>query len=128
MPAFEQSRRCAAPLRSVWKLLHDPARVVEWFGDEDDWVEPGEGEIIYHTPAEPHPLPHSLDPRAAQSRVVFSCLTSGILFDWRLAPAGGGCEVHVRVEIPDSWAGYLERERALVGAQLERLAARAEAG
>ena len=126
MPSFSEHGACRAPVRQVWKLLHDPTRIAEWFGDEGDRVVPGDDRITVHTPTEPHPLPHAVDPLKREAQVRFSCLTSGITFDWRLRPEATGCSMSVLVEIPDSWAHYLEPERALVRSQIVRLGAAAE--
>lgn len=126
MPSFREDGTSRAPVRQVWKLLHDPTRIPEWFGDEGDRVVPGDDRITVYTPAEPHPLPHAVDPRTRDTRVRFSCLTSGITFDWRLRPEPTGCSLSVLVEIPDAWAHYLEPERSLVRSQIGRLAAAAE--
>ena len=52
---------------------------------------------------------------------MISCLRSDIVHEWTLSPAPGGCDVAVRVTIPDEESARLDAMRAEVAASLARL-------
>ena len=54
---------------------------------------------------------------------MISCLRSDIVHEWTLSPAAGGCDVAVRVTIPEDEAARLEPVRAEVVESLARLVA-----
>lgn len=127
MPGFEERAVCRAPAEEVWKLLYDPARFPEWWAGMDR-VEGVDGERITRYmeawPSFEYPTRVS---RREDGRIVISCLLSDIVHEWVLEPAGDGCGVCVRVEIPEESAARLEAQQAEMRVSLSRLVARAEA-
>ena len=128
MPTFDDSATSAAPVEEVWKLLYDPARMVEWW-EGIERVEPsGEGDITMYLDGYPDfPMPQELRTAADGRGLTISCLVSYLVFEWRLEPLDAGTRIRVHVEIPEEEAHRLETQRAGVSASLRSLAALATA-
>jgi uncharacterized protein YndB with AHSA1/START domain len=127
MPTFDDETTTTAPVEEVWKLLYDPARLVEWW-DGIERVEPrgtgGKGDMTVWPEGYPDfPMPQDLRTDADGHRVTISCLVSDLVFEWRLEPAGGGTRISVHVEIPEEEAARLDDQRAAVSTSLRSLAA-----
>jgi uncharacterized protein YndB with AHSA1/START domain len=127
MPTFDDATTTTAPVEEVWKLLYDPARLVEWW-DGIERVEPrgtgGKGDMTVWPEGYPDfPMPQNLRTDADGHRVTISCLVSDLVFEWRLEPAGDGTRISVHVEIPEEEAARLDDQRAAVSASLRSLAA-----
>ena len=142
MLTFEDSLTTSAPPRTVWKILHDPARFPEWWagfarieeGEEGDGGLSGFtaflDQSLYQDMDPGRPMAHSVRSDAASDRVVISCLVANIEFEWRLArvEAGGGTRIEVAVAVPDNRAGRFELQRTIIEASIRRLARLAETG
>ena len=128
MPTFDDSATSEAPVEEVWKLLYDPARMVEWW-EGVERVEPsGEGEITVYPDGYPDfPMPQELRTAADGRGLTISCLVSYLVYEWRLEPLDPGTRIRVHVEIPEEEAHRLESQRAGVSASLRSLAALATA-
>ena len=128
MPTFDDSATSEAPVEEVWKLLYDPARMVEWW-EGVERVEPsGEGEITVYPDGYPDfPMPQELRTAAHGRGLTISCLVSYLVYEWRLEPLDAGTRIRVHVEIPEEEAHRLESQRAGVSASLRSLAALATA-
>ena len=128
MPAFDDSATAAAPVEEVWKLLYDPARMVEWW-EGIERVEPsGAGEITIYPDGYPDfPMPQELRTASDGRGLTISCLVSYLVYEWRLEALDDGTRIGVHVEIPEEEAHRLEAQRAGVGASLRSLAALATA-
>ncbi len=90
MPTFDDSATTTAPVEEVWKLLYDPARLVEWW-DGIERVEPhgtdGKGDVTIWPDGYPDfPMPQNLRTDADGHRVTISCLVSDLVFEWQLEP------------------------------------------
>jgi uncharacterized protein YndB with AHSA1/START domain len=134
MPTFDDSATTTAPVEEVWKLLYDPARLVEWW-DGIERVEPhgtdGKGDVTIWPEGYPDfPMPQNMRADADGRRVTISCLVSDLEFRWQLEPlaADDGTRIAVHVEIPEEEAFRLEGQRAAVSASLRSLAALAASG
>ncbi len=141
MLTFQDSLTTTAPPRTVWKILHDPARFPEWwagFARVEEGVEDEGGasgftafldQSLYQDMDPGRPMVHSVQSDAAGDRVVISCLVANIAFEWRLAPAEGGTgtRIEVAVAVPDDRAGRFELQRTIIEASIRRLARVAEA-
>ena len=127
MPEFSERSSCRAPAEEVWKLLHDPARFPEWWAGTER-VEPGDdGAVTRYLDGWPDfPMPTSVA-AGRDGAIVISCLRSDIVHEWTLLPAPAGCDVAVRVTIPDEESARLDAMRAEVGASLARLVEVAQA-
>ena len=128
MPTFDDSATAEAPVEEVWKLLYDPARMVEWW-EGIERVEPtGDAEITIYPDGYPDfPMPQELRTAADGRGLTISCLVSYLVFEWRLEPLGDATRIRVHVEIPEEEAHRLEAQRAGVSASLRSLAALATA-
>jgi uncharacterized protein YndB with AHSA1/START domain len=128
LPTFDDSATSEAPVEEVWKLLYDPARMVEWW-EGIERIEPsGEGDITIYPDGYPDfPMPQELRTAADGRGLTISCLVSYIVFEWRLEPLDPGTRIRVHVEIPEEEAHRLEAQRAGVTASLRSLAALATA-
>ena len=128
MPTFDDSATSEAPVEDVWKLLYDPARMVEWW-EGVERVEPsGEGEITVYPDGYPDfPMPQELRTAADGRGLTISCLVSYLVYEWRLEALDPGTRIRVHVEIPEEEAHRLESQRAGVSASLRSLAALATA-
>ena len=128
MPTFDDSATSEAPVEEVWKLLYDPARMVEWW-EGIERVEPsGEGDITIYPDGFPDfPMPQELRTAPDGCGLTISCLVSSLVFEWRLEPLDPGTRIRVHVEIPEEEAHRLEAQRAGVSASLRSLAALATA-
>ena len=128
MPAFDDSATAAAPVEEVWKLLYDPARMVEWWEGIERVDPTGDGEITIYPEGYPDfPMPQELRTASDGRGLTISCLVSYLVFEWRLEPLDDGTRISVRVEIPEEEAHRLEAQRAGVSASLRSLAALATA-
>ncbi len=128
MPAFDDSATAAAPVEEVWKLLYDPARMVEWWEGIERVDPTGDGEITIYPKGYPDfPMPQELRTASDGRGLTISCLVSYLVFEWRLEPLEDGTRISVHVEIPEEEAHRLEAQRAGVGASLRSLAALAAA-
>jgi hypothetical protein len=129
---------CRAPAIEVFKILHDPARIPEWWAGVER-VETGpDGAVTRYTREWPdfayptavvRPItgpPGAGDGQSAPGAVRISCLLSDIVHEWTLAPHAEGCTVQVRVELPEAEAGRIDAQRAEVGGSLAGLVALAE--
>jgi uncharacterized protein YndB with AHSA1/START domain len=128
LPTFDDSATSRAPVEEVWKLLYDPARMVEWW-EGIERIEPsGEGEITVYPDGYPEfPMPQSLRTAGDGRGLTISCLVSYLVYEWRLEPLDPGTRIRVHVEIPEEEAHRLESQRAGVSASLRSLAALATA-
>jgi uncharacterized protein YndB with AHSA1/START domain len=128
MPTFDDSATTAAPVEEVWKLLYDPARMVEWW-EGIERVEPGgDGDITIYPDGYPDfPMPQELQTTADGRGLTISCLVSYLVFEYRLEPLDPGTRISVHVEIPEEEAHRLEAQRAGASASLRSLAALATA-
>jgi uncharacterized protein YndB with AHSA1/START domain len=134
MPTFDDATTTTAPVEEVWKLLYDPARLVEWM-EGIERVEPhgtdGKGDMTIWPDGYPDfPMPQNLRTDADGKRVTISCLVSDLVFEWRLEPLTDdeGTRIGVHVEIPEEEAFRLEDQRAAVSTSLRSLAALAATG
>lgn len=127
MPSFSDVAVSRAPVEEVWKLLYDPARFPEWW-EGIETVEPSSGGYTMFPRGSPDfPMPHTL--RSDGRRVVMSCLTSDLRFEWRLEPTpDDGTRIAVHVEIPEAEAHRLQTQQAAISASLRSLAALPERG
>ena len=118
-------------MEEVWKLLYDPSRMTDWWeGVEriDDSGHDGKGDITIYPDGYPDfPMPHELRTAADGRGLTISCLTSSLVFEWRLHPLDPGTRISVHVEIPAEEAHRLEGQRGGVSASLRSLAALATA-
>jgi uncharacterized protein YndB with AHSA1/START domain len=128
LPTFDDSATSEAPVEEVWKLLYDPARMVEWW-EGIERVEPsGEGDITIYPDGYPDfPMPQTLRTAGDGRGLTISCLVSYLVYEWRLEPLDPGTRISVHVEIPEEEAHRLETPRAGVSASLRSLAALATA-
>jgi uncharacterized protein YndB with AHSA1/START domain len=128
MPTFDDSATTAAPVEEVWKLLYDPARMVEWW-EGIERVDPGgDGDVTFYPEGYPDfPMPQELRTAADGRGLTISCLVSYLVYEWRLEPLGDDTRISVHVEIPEEEAHRLEAQRAGVSASLRSLAALATA-
>ncbi len=128
MPEFSERSACRARAEEVWKLLHDPDRFPDWWAGTER-VEPGDGgEVTRYLDGWPDfPMPTAIATRRDGAAVVISCLRSDIAYEWALAPAPEGCEVAVRVTVPEQEAARLDAVTAEASASLARLVEVAEA-
>ena len=128
MPTFDDSAISEAPVEEVWKLLYDPARMVEWWEGVERIEPSGEGDITIYPDGYPDfPMPQALRTAADGRGLTISCLVSHLVFEWRIEPLDPGTRIRVHVEIPEEEAHRLEAERAEVSASLRSLAALATA-
>jgi uncharacterized protein YndB with AHSA1/START domain len=127
MPMFDDSTTTRAPVEDVWKLLYDPARFPEWWAGVATVQADDAGDFTLYPDGFPDfPMPHTL--RAVGGGVTISCLTSDLMFEWRLREDPRGTRIEVHVEIPDAEAHRLDTQRGAVSASLRSLAALAELG
>ena len=121
MPEFSERSHCRAPAEEVWKLLHDPARFPDWWAGTER-VEPGgDGAVTRYLDGWPDfPMPTAVTSRREAGAIVISCLRSDIVHEWTLSPAEDGCDVAVRVTIPEEEAARLDPVRAEVVASMPR--------
>jgi uncharacterized protein YndB with AHSA1/START domain len=128
LPTFDDSATSEAPVEEVWKLLYDPARMVEWW-EGIERVEPsGDGDITVYPDGYPDfPMPQALRTTGDGRGLTISCLVSYLVYEWRLEPLDPGTRISVHVEIPEEEAHRLEGQRAGVSASLRSLAALATA-
>jgi uncharacterized protein YndB with AHSA1/START domain len=127
MPTFDDVTTTAAPVEEVWKLLYDPARFPDWWaGVATITPAADKGDFTLYPEGYPDfPMPHEL--RTDGKRVTISCLTSDLVFEWRLEALEDGTRIAVHVEIPEREARRLDAQRGAVSASLRSLAALAEA-
>jgi uncharacterized protein YndB with AHSA1/START domain len=127
MPTFDDVTTSSAPVEEVWKLLYDPARFPEWWeGVETIEAPRTDGFTLYPRGYPDFPMPHTM--RSEGNRVTISCLTSDLVFEWRLEPTDeDGTRIGVHVEIPEAEAHRLDAQRGMVSASLRSLAAVAAA-
>jgi uncharacterized protein YndB with AHSA1/START domain len=127
MPEFTERTACQAPPEEVWKLLHDPERFADWWADTDR-MESRDGGVTRYAEAWPdYPFPLDVASRRDGAAIVISCLRSDIVYEWTLSPAAEGCDVAVRVTIPEGEAARLEPVSAEASASLARLVEVAQA-
>jgi uncharacterized protein YndB with AHSA1/START domain len=128
MPTFDDSATAAAPVEEVWKLLYDPARMVEWWEGIERVDATGADEITIYPDGYPDfPMPQELRTASDGRGLTISCLVSYLVYEWRLEPLGDATRIRVHVEIPEEEAHRLESQRAGVSASLRSLAALATA-
>jgi uncharacterized protein YndB with AHSA1/START domain len=124
MPTFDDSATAEAPVEEVWKLLYDPARMVEWWEGIERVDATGADEITIYPDGYPDfPMPQELRTASDGRGLTISCLVSYLVFEWRLEPLGDDTRISVHVEIPEEEAHRLEAQRAGVSASLRSLAA-----
>jgi uncharacterized protein YndB with AHSA1/START domain len=124
MPTFDDATTTSAPVEDVWKLLFDPARFPEWWAGVATTTSGDGGFTLYPEGYPDFPMPHTL--QADGTGVTISCLTSDLVFEWRLEEHGSGTKIAVHVEIPEREAHRLDTQRGMVSASLRSLAALAE--
>ena len=132
MPTFDDATTTTAPVEEVWKLLYDPARLIEWWeGIEriETHGTDGKGNVTIWPDGYPDfPMPQNLRTDADGKRVTVSCLVSDLVFAWKLEPVDDGTRISVHVEIPEEEAARLDDQRAAIGASLRALAELANDG
>jgi uncharacterized protein YndB with AHSA1/START domain len=134
VPTFDDTATIDAPVEEVWKLLYDPARLVEWWEGIETVVprgHDGKGDITIYPDGYPDfPMPQEMRTDHDGRTVTISCLVSDLVFDWRLVPVqpGDRTRVTAHVEIPEREAHRVETQRAVVAASLRGLAALAATG
>jgi hypothetical protein len=118
---------CRAPAIEVFKILHDPSRMPEWWSGVAR-VEAGpDGTVTRYTREWPDfAYPTAVARPGPDGTVRISCLLSDIVHEWTLAPHPDGCAVRVRVELPEREAHRIEDQRQEVSGSLEGLVALAE--
>ena len=127
MPEFTERTACQAPPEEVWKLLHDPERFADWWADTDR-MESRDGGVTRYAEAWPdYPFPLDVASRREGAAIVISCLRTDIVYEWTLSPAPGGCDVAVRVTVPEEEAARLDPVSAEASASLARLVEVAQA-
>lgn len=123
MPSFHDTTTSDAPPEDVWKLLYDPSRFPDWWsGIGTVEVGPPGKYTMYPDGYPDFPMAQLLETQGTEQRVTVSCLVSDLRFEWRLAPAGGGTQITVDVEIPDAEAQRLETQREVISRSMRRLA------
>jgi len=132
MPTFDDATTTTAPVEEVWKLLYDPARLIEWWEGieriETHGTE-GKGNVTIWPDGYPDfPMPQNLRTDADGKLVTISCLVSDLVFAWKLEPLEDGTRIAVHVEIPEAEAFRLDDQRAAISASLRALAALANDG
>jgi uncharacterized protein YndB with AHSA1/START domain len=129
MPEFSERSSCAAPPEEVWKLLHDPERFADWWAGTERVEAGGDGAVTRYADGWPdYPFPLDVAARREGAAIVISCLRSDIVYEWTLSPAPAGCNVAVRVTIPEEEAARLDPVSAEASASLARLVQVAQAG
>jgi uncharacterized protein YndB with AHSA1/START domain len=129
VPSFHDTTTSAAPPEDVWKLLYDPSRFPDWWAGIETVDVTGDGKYTIYPDGYPDfPMAQLLDTRRDQHRVTVSCLVSDLRFDWRLEPAGEGTQITVDVEIPDTAAHRLDRQRQIIATSMKQLAQLATTG
>ncbi|MGH2942050.1 MAG: SRPBCC family protein [Solirubrobacteraceae bacterium] len=128
MPEFHACTTTPAPIEEVWKLLVDPTRYPEWWAgiaaiEQADGS--SDGFTLYHPDEPALPWPQEIE-RRSDDRLVISCMTSAMRYEWQLGTADGETRIDAHVEIPDDWAGHLESQRDLIRRSLAELAVLAE--
>ena len=127
MPEFSITAVCRTPAEEVWKLLYDPYRFCEWWGDTARVEDGADGSVTRFTAEWPDfAYPTRVTTRSDGSRVVISCLLSDIVQEWSLEPDADGCRVRVHVAIPDDEAARLPAVREEFERSVPRLVAAAE--
>lgn len=128
MPTFTMTATCRAPAEEVFKLLWDPNRFPDWWAGMARVETGADGEVTRYMAEWPDfAYPTTVRCGREGSRVTISCLLSDIAQEWTLEPHPEGCEVRVRVDVPDAEAARTDAQRAEVGASLDRLVTLAEA-
>src|SRR3954447_9528620 len=127
MPTFDDSTTTTAPVEEVWKLLYDPARLVDWW-DGIERAEPhgtdGKGDMTVWPDGYPDfPMPQNLRADADGRSVTISCLRSDLVFAWKLEPLGDRTRISGSLELSEEEAQRLEHQRAAVSASLRSLGA-----
>jgi hypothetical protein len=104
-------------------LLYDPVQFPEWWTGIASTVPGGDGDYTMFLDGYPDfPMPQALDARSHDRRVTISCMVSDLVFPWHLKPTdGGGTEISVHVDIPESEAARLDMQRAVIESSLRRL-------
>jgi uncharacterized protein YndB with AHSA1/START domain len=126
MPTFDDQISTAAPVEEVWKLLYDAERFPEWWPGVATVTDArADGFTLFPDGYPDFPMPHAM--RADGRGVTISCLTSDLVFEWRLEALGDATSIAVHVEIPEREAHRLDGQRDAVSAALRSLAALAEA-
>jgi len=132
MPTFDDATTTTAPVEEVWKLLYDPARLIEWWeGIEriETHGTDGKGNVTIWPDGYPDfPMPQNLRTDADGKLVTISCLVSDLVFAWKLEPLEDGTRIAVHVEIPEAEAFRLDDQRAAISASLRALAELANDG
>jgi uncharacterized protein YndB with AHSA1/START domain len=129
MPSFHDDATSDARPEEVWKLLYDPSRFPEWWAGIGTVEVTDEGGYTMYPDGYPDfPMAQLLDTQSDGHRVTVSCLVSDLRFEWRLEPAGEGTLIAVDVEIPESEAYRLERQREVISTSIRSLAQLAARG
>jgi uncharacterized protein YndB with AHSA1/START domain len=126
MPTFDDTATTEAPVEDVWKLLYDPSRMPEWWPGVATVTDArADGFTLFPEGYPDFPMPHAMvsDGRG----VTISCLTSDLVFEWRLEALERGTRIAVHVEIPEREAHRLEGQRDAVSQAVRSLAALAAA-
>ena len=124
MPTFDDVATSEAPVEEVWKLLYDPSRFPEWWPGVATVTDAAEdGFTLFPDGYPDFPMPHAM--RSDGRGVTISCLTSDLVFEWRLEALEHGTRIAVHVEIPEAEAHRLEGQRAAVSQAVRSLAAKA---
>ena len=111
MYASQHSATSAAPIEEVFKLLHDPTRVPEW------WSGVAEVSGLSRHGSEYRFTRHGAEVadlilRPEGGRTVLSCASTGLEWIWSLAPSddGKGTEIHVELVAPEEQRELGERQ------------------
>ena len=127
MSGFALEAVCRAPAVEVFKILHDPSRMPEWWAGVARVETAPDGTVTRYTEAWPDfAYPTAVARPGPDGTVRISCLLSDIVHEWTLAPHPDGCAVHVRVELPEREAHRVDDQRREVSGSLRGLVALAE--
>jgi uncharacterized protein YndB with AHSA1/START domain len=122
MPTFDDVATTDAPVEEVWKLLYDPSRMPEWWPGVATVTDArADGFTLFPEGYPDFPMPHAM--RSDGRGVTISCLTSDLVFEWRLEAFERGTRIAVHVEIPEREAHRLEGQRDAVSQAVRSLAA-----
>ena len=126
MPRIDYTAVCRAPAVEVFKLLHDPSRIADWWAGTERVESDAEGGVTRYASEFPD-FAYPLAVARGDGAVTISCLLSDIVYEWRLTPHADGCAIVVRVDLPEAEAAREGAQRAEVGGSLENLVSLAEA-
>ncbi len=130
MPTFTDVVTTPAPPEEVWKILHDPSRLPEWWADlvavdvAPDATSDATHRIFYADQPDVA-RPQRREPSNSKHRIMISCLSTDIRFTWTLEPVDreAATRITVDVDIPQDRATLLGIHRRRIATSLRQLAA-----